>query len=86
MGGGSIGSPGRIVGPHGGRALCGSGGWVTSRPAIERGGVLVVTPHAVPQPKGRWIEHLNTQLSSVESTLDVIADFSVRSNVTPNAS
>ncbi|MGW2113576.1 RacP protein [Streptomyces sp. NPDC001948] len=34
-----------------------------------------VAPHAALQPKGRWIKHLNTQLSSVESTLDVIADF-----------
>ncbi|GGZ21129.1 hypothetical protein GCM10010300_76200 [Streptomyces olivaceoviridis] len=35
----------------------------------------VVAPHAALQPKGRWIRHLNTQLSSVESTLDVIADY-----------
>ncbi|MFI9329239.1 RacP protein [Kitasatospora sp. NPDC052868] len=35
----------------------------------------VVAPHAALQPKGRWIKHLNTQLSSVESTLDVIADY-----------
>ncbi|BAJ25882.1 MULTISPECIES: hypothetical protein [Kitasatospora] len=35
----------------------------------------VVAPHAVLQPKGRWVRHLNTQLSSVESTLDVIADY-----------
>ncbi|WP_079070680.1 hypothetical protein [Streptomyces sp. IMTB 1903] len=35
----------------------------------------VVAPHAVLQPKGRWIKHLNTQLSSVESTLDVISDY-----------
>jgi hypothetical protein len=34
-----------------------------------------VAPHAVLQPKGRWIKHLNTQLSSVESTLDVISDY-----------
>ncbi|WP_381789506.1 RacP protein [Streptomyces niveus] len=34
----------------------------------------VVAPHAALQPKGRWIKHLNTQLNSVESTLDVIAD------------
>ncbi|MFD3622625.1 RacP protein [Streptomyces sp. NPDC058676] len=34
-----------------------------------------VAPHAVLQPRGRWIKHLNTQLNSVESTLDVIADF-----------
>ncbi|MFF2411490.1 hypothetical protein [Streptomyces sp. NPDC058092] len=34
-----------------------------------------VAPHAALQPKGRWIKHLNTQLNSVESTLDVIADF-----------
>jgi hypothetical protein len=27
------------------------------------------------QPKERWVKHLNTQLSSVESTLDVIADY-----------
>ncbi|WP_406446356.1 hypothetical protein [Streptomyces sp. NBC_00631] len=35
----------------------------------------VVAPHAVLQPEGRWIKHLNTQLGSVESTLDVIADY-----------
>ncbi|MGY4745644.1 RacP protein [Streptomyces sp. ATMOS53] len=35
----------------------------------------VVAPHASLQPKGRWIKHLNTPLSSVESTLDVIADY-----------
>ncbi len=35
----------------------------------------VVAPPAALQPKGRWVKHLNTQLSSVESTLDVIADF-----------
>ncbi|MFJ9654316.1 RacP protein [Streptomyces microflavus] len=35
----------------------------------------VVIPHQALQPKGRWINHLNTQLSSVESTLDVIADY-----------
>ena len=35
----------------------------------------VVAPHAALQPKGRWIKHLNTQLGSVESTLDVIADY-----------
>ncbi|MGW5123559.1 RacP protein [Streptomyces sp. NPDC004069] len=35
----------------------------------------VVAPDAARQPKGRWIKHLNTQLSSVESTLDVIADY-----------
>ncbi|MER7755267.1 RacP protein [Kitasatospora sp. NPDC097643] len=35
----------------------------------------VVAPHAALQPKGRWIKHLNTQLDSVESTLDVIADY-----------
>ncbi len=34
-----------------------------------------VVPPAVLQPKGRWIRHLNTQLSSVESTLDVIAEY-----------
>lgn len=33
----------------------------------------VVAPHTALQPKGRWIKHLNTQLSSVESTLDVSA-------------
>ncbi|MFF3159241.1 RacP protein [Streptomyces sp. NPDC057910] len=43
---------------------------------IRRFITAVVAPHAVLQPKGRWIKHLNTQLSSVESTLDVIADFS----------
>ncbi|GCD99219.1 RacP protein [Embleya hyalina] len=35
----------------------------------------VVAPHAALQPKGLWIRHLNTQLNSVESTLDVIADY-----------
>ncbi|MEU8927336.1 RacP protein [Kitasatospora sp. NPDC048545] len=35
----------------------------------------VVAPHAALQPKGRWIKHLNTQLLSVESTLEVIAEF-----------
>ncbi|MEV7189411.1 hypothetical protein [Kitasatospora sp. NPDC093102] len=35
----------------------------------------VVARHTVLQPKGRWIRHLNTQLSSVESALDVIADY-----------
>lgn len=35
----------------------------------------VVAPHAALQPKGRWVKHLNTQLNSVESTLDVIADY-----------
>lgn len=35
----------------------------------------VVAPHAALQPRGRWIKHLNTQLNSVESTLDVIADY-----------
>jgi hypothetical protein len=34
-----------------------------------------VAPHAALQPKERWIKHPNTQLNSVESTLDVIADF-----------
>ncbi|NIY70790.1 RacP protein [Streptomyces malaysiensis] len=34
-----------------------------------------IAPHAALQPKGRWIKHLNAQLNSVESTLDVIADF-----------
>lgn len=34
-----------------------------------------VAPHAALQPKGWWIKHLNTQLNSVESTLDVIADY-----------
>lgn len=34
------------------------------------------SPRTLPlQPKGRWTKHLNTQLSSVESTLDVIADY-----------
>jgi hypothetical protein len=27
------------------------------------------------QPKSRCVEHLNTQLSSIESTPDVIADY-----------
>lgn len=31
--------------------------------------------HATLQPKGRWVKHPNTQLGSVESTLDVIADY-----------
>jgi hypothetical protein len=35
----------------------------------------VLEEDAALQPKGSWIKHLNTQLSSVESTLDVIADF-----------
>ncbi|MFF9647288.1 hypothetical protein [Kitasatospora aureofaciens] len=35
----------------------------------------VVAPHAVLQPKGRWAKPLNTQLNSVESTLDVITDY-----------
>ncbi|MFJ4681556.1 RacP protein [Kitasatospora sp. NPDC088783] len=43
---------------------------------IRRFITSVVAPHAVLQPKGRWIKHLNTQLNSVESTLDVIADYS----------
>ncbi|MER6328266.1 RacP protein [Streptomyces sp. NPDC001034] len=34
-----------------------------------------ITGTAALQPKGRWIKHLNTQLNSVESTLDVIAEF-----------
>ncbi|MFF9773388.1 RacP protein [Streptomyces sp. NPDC013978] len=42
---------------------------------IRRFITAVVAPHAALQPKGRWIRHLNTQLSSVESTLDVIADY-----------
>ncbi|GAA2283707.1 MULTISPECIES: RacP protein [Kitasatospora] len=41
---------------------------------IRRFITAVVAPHAVLQPKGRWIKHLNTQLASVESTLDVIAE------------
>ncbi|WP_043463477.1 hypothetical protein [Kitasatospora sp. MBT66] len=36
----------------------------------------VVAPHAVLQPKGRWVKHLVTQLNSVESTLEMIADYS----------
>lgn len=35
----------------------------------------VVAPHTFLQPKGRWIRHLHTQLNSVESTLDIIADY-----------
>ncbi|MFJ9900507.1 RacP protein [Streptomyces sp. NPDC091280] len=35
----------------------------------------VVAPHAALQPKGRWIRHLHTQFTSVESTLDVIAEY-----------
>ncbi|MGW0537873.1 RacP protein [Streptomyces sp. NPDC003032] len=42
---------------------------------IRRFITAVVAPHATLQPKGRWIKHLNTQLSSVESTLDVISDY-----------
>ncbi|WP_405683718.1 hypothetical protein OG204_01130 [Streptomyces sp. NBC_01387] len=42
---------------------------------IRRFITAVVGPHAVLQPKGRWIKRLNTQLSSVESTLDIISDF-----------
>ncbi|MCZ4103316.1 RacP protein [Streptomyces sp. H39-C1] len=42
---------------------------------IRRFITATVAPHAALQPKGRWIKHLNTQLNSVESTLDVIADF-----------
>ncbi|MCY0946557.1 RacP protein [Streptomyces antarcticus] len=40
---------------------------------IRRFLTSVVAHHATLQPKGRWIKHLNTQLNSVESTLDVIA-------------
>ncbi|MFG3223938.1 RacP protein [Kitasatospora sp. NPDC048194] len=36
----------------------------------------VVAPHFALQPKGRWVKHLNTQISSVESTLEMIADYS----------
>ena len=35
----------------------------------------VVAPHAALQPKGRWVKHLNNQLTSVESTLDIISDY-----------
>jgi hypothetical protein len=42
---------------------------------IRRFITAVVGPHAALQPKGRWIRHLNTQLGSVESTLDIIADY-----------
>ncbi|MFF0220280.1 RacP protein [Streptomyces vinaceus] len=42
---------------------------------IRRFITSVVAPHTVLQPKGRWIRHLHTQLNSVESTLDVIADY-----------
>jgi hypothetical protein len=41
---------------------------------IRRFVTATVAPHAVLQPKGRWIKYLNSQLNSVESTLDVIAD------------
>ncbi|MFI6037988.1 hypothetical protein ACIBBD_28260 [Streptomyces sp. NPDC051315] len=34
-----------------------------------------VAPHTALPPEGRWVKHLNTQLNSVESTLDVIADY-----------
>jgi hypothetical protein len=43
---------------------------------IRRFITAVVAPHTVLQPKGRWIKHLNTQLGSVESTLDVISEYS----------
>ncbi|WP_231976204.1 tyrosine-type recombinase/integrase [Streptomyces sp. 3214.6] len=42
---------------------------------IRRFITAVVGPHAALQPKGRWIKHLNTQLGSVESTLDIIAEY-----------
>ncbi|EFE72339.1 conserved hypothetical protein [Streptomyces viridosporus ATCC 14672] len=42
---------------------------------IRRFITAVVGPHVALQPKGRWIKHLNTQLGSVESTLDIIADY-----------
>lgn len=42
---------------------------------IRRFITAVVAPHAALQRKGRWVRHLNTQLNSVESTLDVIADY-----------
>ncbi len=42
---------------------------------IRRFITAVVAPHAVLQPKGRWIKHLNNQLKSVESTLELISDF-----------
>lgn len=42
---------------------------------IRRFNTGVVAPHTALQPRGRWIKHLNTQLSSVESTLDVIAEY-----------
>ncbi|MET7293084.1 DUF6192 family protein [Streptomyces griseoloalbus] len=41
---------------------------------IRRFITAVVGPYPALQPKGRWIKHRNTQLSSVESTLDVIAE------------
>ena len=42
---------------------------------IRRFITAVVGPHAALQPKGRWIKHLNTQLGSVESTLDILAEY-----------
>ncbi|MGW2540003.1 RacP protein [Kitasatospora sp. NPDC001574] len=42
---------------------------------IRRFITAVVAPHAVLQPRGRWIKHLNNQLKSVESTLEMISDF-----------
>ncbi|MEW1701129.1 RacP protein [Streptomyces sp. NPDC091278] len=36
----------------------------------------IVAPHLALQPKGRWVKHLKTQLNSVESTLEMIADYS----------
>lgn len=37
-----------------------------------------LAPHATLQPKSRRINHLNTRLNSVESTLDAIAYFTTR--------
>ncbi|MES4892301.1 RacP protein [Streptomyces sp. NPDC096012] len=42
---------------------------------IRRFITAIVGPHAALQPKGRWIKHLNTQLGSVDSTLDIIAEY-----------
>ncbi|MFF7334973.1 hypothetical protein [Streptomyces sp. NPDC008150] len=42
---------------------------------VRRFITAVVGPHAALQLKGRWIKHLNTQLGSVESTLDIIAEY-----------
>ncbi len=42
---------------------------------IRRFITAVVSTYAALQPKGRWMKHLNTQLGSVDSTLDIIAEY-----------